>query len=99
MVEEQQQKQQQNAQNQQNAQKQAKFAAGKQPQNLEEKQSPLSGIARFFRSARRIFTVSKKPDRVEYSTIAKVTGLGIVIIGLIGYVLILIFSITGLGKA
>ena len=89
----------QNSQNQQNAEKKQKFASGKQQQEGEQKQSPLSGISRFFRSGRRILTVSKKPDRVEYSTIAKVTGLGIIIIGVIGYILILIFSLTGIGKA
>jgi len=85
--------------NQQNAEKQQKFASEKQPQLLEEKPSIFSGIKRFFRSARRIFVVSKKPDRGEYSTIAKVTGLGIIIIGIIGFVLILIFSLTGIGRA
>ncbi|MDO8537328.1 MAG: protein translocase SEC61 complex subunit gamma [archaeon] len=88
-----------NTQNQQNAEKKQKFASGKQQQEGEQKQSPLSGIARFFRSGRRIITVSKKPDRVEYTTIAKVTGLGIIIIGVIGFIIILIFSLTGIGKA
>ena len=54
-------------------------------------------IKGFLEDSRRIFTVSKKPDWKEYSALIKVTGLGILLIAFIGYVIILIFTVTGLG--
>ena len=55
-------------------------------------------ITDFMESARRIFTVSKKPSWKEYSMLIKVTGIGILLIALIGYVMYLLFTITGLGR-
>lgn len=53
-------------------------------------------IARFFESSKRIYIVSKKPDSKEYSTMAKVTGIGIILVGIIGYIVTLIFALAGL---
>ena len=50
----------------------------------------------FVEAAKRVFTVSKKPDAKEYSTMVKVTGLGILVIGIIGYIIGLIFLFLGL---
>ena len=40
----------------------------------------------FVQSSTRIFNVSRKPNWTEYQVIAKVTGLGILLIGVIGFV-------------
>ena len=42
-------------------------------------------IQAFIKSSTRIFNVSRKPDWPEYSVMAKVTGLGIIIIGILGF--------------
>ena len=34
----------------------------------------------------RVLRITKKPDAIEYKTIVKVSGLGILIIGLLGFV-------------
>lgn len=34
----------------------------------------------------RVLRVTKKPDAIEFKTIVKVSGLGILIIGLIGFI-------------
>ena len=47
-------------------------------------------IHNFFSSSVRIFNVSRKPDKQEYSTMTKITGLGILIIGFIGFMVKLI---------
>jgi protein transport protein SEC61 subunit gamma-like protein len=39
--------------------------------------------------------VSKKPDREEFQNVAKITGLGIILIGVIGFVISLIAQLTG----
>jgi len=35
----------------------------------------------------RVLRVTKKPDRIEFTTIVKASGLGILIIGLIGFII------------
>ena len=48
-------------------------------------------IAGFIEDAKRIFTISKKPTKEEFLAMLKVVGLGIVIIGIIGYFISLLF--------
>ena len=43
-------------------------------------------IKSFIRESIRVLKVTKKPDAIEFKTIVKVSGLGILIIGLIGFV-------------
>jgi len=43
-------------------------------------------IKSFISECFRVLKVTKKPDSVEFKTIVKVSGLGILIIGLIGFV-------------
>ena len=43
-------------------------------------------ISSFIRESIRVLKVTKKPDAIEFKTIVKVSGLGILIIGLIGFV-------------
>ncbi|MCX6800719.1 MAG: protein translocase SEC61 complex subunit gamma [Candidatus Diapherotrites archaeon] len=54
-------------------------------------------ISKFIGDSKRIFIVSKKPTMDEYKRMALVVALGIAIIGVIGYIITLIFSITGIG--
>ena len=41
----------------------------------------------------RVLLVTKKPDRTEFKTVVKVSGLGILVIGLIGFILHLLNQI------
>ncbi|MGV8176531.1 MAG: protein translocase SEC61 complex subunit gamma [Candidatus Bilamarchaeaceae archaeon] len=43
----------------------------------------------------RVFVIAKKPDRDEYMRVAKVTGIGMIAIGLVGFVLSVAFSLIG----
>jgi len=43
-------------------------------------------IKSFIQESIRVLRVTKKPDATEFKTIVKVSGLGILIIGLIGFV-------------
>ncbi|MBR9676479.1 protein translocase SEC61 complex subunit gamma [Candidatus Woesearchaeota archaeon] len=47
----------------------------------------LGGLAEFAKECLRVLRVTKKPSKVEYYTIVKVSGLGILAIGLIGFIL------------
>lgn len=45
---------------------------------------------RFVMECRRVLKVTKKPTNLEFKTIVKVSGLGIIIIGLIGFIITMI---------
>ncbi len=59
--------------------------------NLKEK------LTKFISDARRIFVVSRKPTWDEYKRMALIIAIGIVIIGIVGYIVQFIFAITRLG--
>ena len=46
---------------------------------------PVEGIQEFIASTQRILIVSKKPDSNQYWTMVRVTALGLVVLGVIGY--------------
>lgn len=50
---------------------------------------------KFLHQAKRVLQVSRKPDKEEYLTVAKVTGIGIIIIGTIGFLITLISQFLG----
>ncbi len=47
-------------------------------------------VVNFFKNVKRIFHIARKPNWKEFKVIAIVSGLGILIIGLIGFVIQLI---------
>jgi len=50
----------------------------------------------FFHECRRVLRVARKPDRSEYMTVSKVTGLGILLIGFVGFVIMVVAHLLGL---
>ncbi len=48
------------------------------------------GVDEFVTSTNRILTVSKKPDTPQYMTMLRITALGLVILGVLGYTIELI---------
>ena len=53
-------------------------------------------IINFISDSKRIFLVSRKPGKDEYKKMGLIIALGIVIIGVIGFIIQLIFVLTGL---
>lgn len=53
----------------------------------EPKPNLLNRLKRFGNQCRIVLRVTKKPSKFEFKTIVKVSALGIVIIGFIGFVL------------
>ncbi len=49
--------------------------------------SLLFKLRRFIQESLRVLRVTKKPDKQEFMTIVKMSGLGILVIGLIGFVI------------
>jgi len=50
----------------------------------------------FIKQSKRVLKVARKPDREEYFEFSKVTAIGIAIIGVIGFVIVLIGQLIGL---
>ena len=53
-------------------------------------------IKRFFKECKRVLRVSKKPTSEEYFNFSKVTAIGLVILGTIGFIIVLIGQIAGI---
>ena len=56
-------------------------------QQQEAKPSIKQKIKTFSRECIRVLKVTKKPDRYEFKTIVKVSGLGMLMIGLMGFII------------
>ena len=56
----------------------------------QEKQSFGSKVKSFMRQNRRVLKITKKPSNDEFKITLKVSGLGILLIGFIGFVVYLV---------
>lgn len=48
--------------------------------------SLLDRLKEFLMESRRVLRVTRKPSSFEFKTIVKVAGLGIIIIGIVGFI-------------
>ena len=51
---------------------------------------------KFIKDAKRVLKVSRKPDSSEYVDLAKISALGVVVIGGIGYLIVCLGYLIGL---
>ena len=51
---------------------------------------------KFLKDAKRVLKVSRKPDLPEYIDLAKISALGVVVVGGIGYIIVCLGSLIGL---
>ena len=59
--------------------------------------SVLDQIKDFIQKAMRVLRVSYRPTQDEFYTTLKITGLGMILIGLLGYILSIVFSFLEAG--
>ena len=52
-------------------------------------------MRKFFSNCKRVLRVARKPGKDEYLQVAKVTGLGILLIGLLGFIIMLLGYFSG----
>lgn len=57
--------------------------------------NPIAKLKEFSLRARRVVLVATKPDPDEFKVSLKITGLGMLIIGGIGFVIFMIFALLG----
>jgi protein transport protein SEC61 subunit gamma-like protein len=53
----------------------------------EAKPSKMTKLKRFGTECKRVLRVTRKPDKIEFKTIVKISGIGIIIIGVIGFLI------------
>ena len=53
-------------------------------------------IDKFIKDSKRVLKVSRKPDGKEYRELAKISAIGVVVIGGIGYIIVCLGSLVGL---
>lgn len=51
-------------------------------------------ISQALKQYKRVLYISRRPDRDEYINVAKITGIGIIIIGVVGFVITLIAQLV-----
>ena len=56
-------------------------------EEFEQKPTLMFKLKRFCKECVRVLKVTKKPNAEEFKTIVKVSGLGIIIIGFIGFII------------
>ena len=56
----------------------------------EEKPSLIFKLKRFINECARVLKLTKKPTSIEFKTIVKVSGLGMIIIGMLGFIISMI---------
>jgi len=52
-------------------------------------------VVSFLKQCRRVLIVSKRPDMEEYQNVSKVTGIGVIIIGVIGFIVSVVAQLIG----
>lgn len=57
----------------------------------QEKQTLFTRFKSFFKESERVFRITKKPSMKEFKIIVKVTAIGIAIIGIIGFLIQMIW--------
>jgi len=64
-----------------------------------QKESIYQRLMAFLKNSKRILKIANKPDRKEYWLVFKICGIGLVVLGVLSYIIQLIFSVAiPLGK-
>lgn len=63
------------------------FIAKKRDEEKGVKQSKFERLKTYLIECKRVLKVTKKPDKLEFKTIVKVSGIGILVIGVIGFII------------
>ena len=51
---------------------------------------------KFIKDSKRVLKVARKPDTKEYMELAKISAIGVAIIGVVSFIIVLLGSLIGL---
>ena len=57
-------------------------------------QGSVQNLKSFALECKRVLTITRKPSKEEFRTIVTVSGIGIVLVGLIGFLMLLFVRLT-----
>jgi len=63
-------------------------------EEFEQNQTLLSRLKSFVLESKRVFRVTKKPAMAEFKAIVKVSSIGIALIGIIGFIIQILWSMA-----
>ncbi|MHA2394122.1 MAG: protein translocase SEC61 complex subunit gamma [Promethearchaeota archaeon] len=66
-------------------------------QDQQKKPGLYERISAFFQSSKRILKIANKPKRKDYFLVFKICAIGLVVLGVLSYVIQLIFSVIPIG--
>ncbi len=49
-------------------------------------------LKQFYSSCKRVLKITRKPNKQEFTDLVKITGLGLVIIGMLGFLITIAFQ-------
>jgi len=58
----------------------------------------IDDLKKLFQQSKRVWQVTRKPTPTEFKTVAKVSAIGILVIGLIGFIIQVIWHAIGIIK-
>lgn len=64
--------------------------------NMSQVSELLTKLKSFVKECRRVLTLTKKPSKKEFKVIVKVTAAGMVLIGLMGFIVNMLWKALGL---
>ena len=59
-----------------------------------KKQSYYDKLSDFYRNSKRILKIANKPNRKEYFLVFKICGIGLIVLGVLSYVIQIIFRVA-----
>ncbi len=62
--------------------------------NKQKKQSLYERIVIFFQNTKRIIKIANKPKRKDYFLVFKICAIGILVLGVLSFIIQLIFAVT-----
>ena len=63
---------------------------------------PIGGFGAWikgkFSEYKRVYSITKKPDKTEFTAIVKASGLGIIVIGVVGFIITMIVQVIQMAR-
>lgn len=63
-------------------------------EEFEQKQTWLTRLKSFILESKRVFRITKKPTMPEFKAVVKVSSIGIALIGIIGFIIQIIWRLV-----
>ena len=56
----------------------------------------IARLKSFTKQCKRILTIASKPDKEEYINYSKIIALGVLVLGVFGFIIYILFALSGI---